>query len=255
MNARQRQKMIASYVLERGETRIDELIEVFEVSRMTIHRHVEELARQGVVRKFHGSVSAQPSSVYESLFSFRATRFPEIKKALVRAALEEIEPGEVILLDDSTTVSAIGPELSQKTPLTVVTNNLGLISSLVSVDELSLLSLGGSYHPTYNAFIGNLCADALAGLRVNTFICSASAIYDGLALIQDPHVTRVKQDMKRAARQSILLVDADKFGKVALHVFAPLTEFDLVITDAGLPDSTQQSLLDAGVTLKLVNQE
>mgnify|MGYP001794844023 FL=1 len=71
MNAEERQKAIASYVLERGDARVDELVDTFGVSRMTIHRHVEELSRQGVVRKLHGSVSAQPSGVYDILLSFR----------------------------------------------------------------------------------------------------------------------------------------------------------------------------------------
>lgn len=255
MNAAQRQKEIANYVLERGDARIDELVEVFKVSRMTIHRHAEELVRQGVVRKLHGSISAQPSGVYESLFSFRKARATEIKKKLAIAALDEIESGEVILLDDSTTVNAIGPELGKKAPLKVVTNSLGLASSLALANEISLLCLGGDYHPTYQAFIGHICETALAGLKVNTFICSTSAIENGLALIQDPQMVRAKQAMMRAARRNILLADTGKFGKVALHVFAPLTKFNLVITDTNLPDDTRQMLINDGVDLKQVMVE
>ncbi|MEM8728655.1 MAG: DeoR/GlpR family DNA-binding transcription regulator [Pseudomonadota bacterium] len=252
MNAEQRRKAIANYVLDRGDARIDELVEEFGVSRMTIHRHVEELSRQGVVRKLHGSVSAQPSGVYESLFSFRQTRATGVKQALAAEALKEIAPGEVILMDDSTTASAMGPMLSQKTPLNVVTNSLGLAAKLVQVDEISLLSLGGDYHPTYNAFIGHLCENALSGLKVNTLICSTSAVDEGMALIQDPAVTRVKQAMMRAAQRKILLVDSEKFGKVALHAFAPLSDFDLVITDEDLDAAQSATLRTEGVNLRQV---
>lgn len=252
MNAEERQKAIQAYVLDRGDARIDELVDAFGVSRMTIHRHIEELNRQGVIRKLHGSVSAQPSGVYESLFSFRKNRETEVKKALASEALNEIFPGDVILLDDSTTVSALGPILGQKAPLNVVTNSLGLAGTLVPVDDISLLSLGGDYHPTYNAFIGHLCENALAGLKVNTLICSTSAVDNGLALIQDPAVTRVKQAMMRSAKRSILLVDSGKFGKVALHAFARLSDFDLVITDDGLDAAARKELLADGVELRVV---
>lgn len=252
MNAEQRQKAIASYVLEHGAARVDELVDTFGVSRMTIHRHVEELSRQGVVRKLRGSVSAQPSGVYESLFSFRQSRATEVKKALAAEALNEIASGEVIVLDDSTTASELGPLLAQKAPLTVVTNSLGLTSTLVSVDEISVLSLGGDYHPTYQAFIGHLCENALAGLRVNTLICSTSAVDAGVALIQDPTVARVKQAMMRAAKHKVLLVDSGKFGKIALHAFAPLAAFDLVITDDGLDAETVEILQAEGVNLRKV---
>jgi len=252
MKAIDRLQAIEAYVLKHGDARIEELVAVFGVSRMTIHRHVEELSRQGVVRKLHGSVSAQPSGVYESLFTFRQTRATDIKQALAAEALNEIAPGEVILVDDSTTVGTIGPMLCQKAPLKVVTNSLGLASELVRVDEITLLSLGGDYHPTYNAFIGHLCENALAGLQVNTLICSTSAIDNGTALIQDPAVTRVKQAMMRAAKRSILLVDSSKYGKVALHAFAPLKDFDLVVTDDGLAPAASEALRADGVNLRLV---
>ena len=61
--------------------------------------------------------------------------------------------------------------------------------------------------------------------------------------------------MMRAARRNILLADTGKFGKVALHVFAPLTKFNLVITDTNLPDDTRQMLINDGVDLKQVMVE
>lgn len=252
MNAIQREKAIASYVLERGDARFNELAETFGVSRMTIHRHIERLSRQGVVRKLRGSVSAQPSSVYESLFSFRQNRAKKVKKLLATAAFEEISSGEVILIDDSTTATEVAPLLEKKTPLKVVTNSLGLFSKLVTQDNISVLALGGEYHPTYQAFIGHLCENALAGLRVNTLICSTSAVDDGMALIQDSAVTRVKQAMMRAANKKILIVDSGKFGKVALNAFAPLKAFQLVITDDGLNNETIARLRLDGVKLRVV---
>lgn len=82
MSADSRRQEIADYVIQRGEVRIDELVSAFGVSRMTIHRHAEALARQGVLRKLHGAVSAQPSGVYESLFRFRETQAAPAKRAL-----------------------------------------------------------------------------------------------------------------------------------------------------------------------------
>jgi DeoR/GlpR family transcriptional regulator of sugar metabolism len=252
MSADHRRQEIADYVIKRGEARIDELVSAFGVSRMTIHRHVDELARQGVLRKLHGAVSAQPSGVYESLFRFRQTSAAPAKRALARAAIAEIEPGQVVMLDDSTTANALGPLLTQVAPLTVVTNSLSLAQQLVDAEELKLILLGGEYHPTYNAFIGHICESALARLRVNTLICSASAIDSTAALIQDPQVVRVKQAMTAAATRRILLVDASKFGKVALHLFADLTAFDLVLVDDGLPEETARWLRAAGVNLRTV---
>jgi DeoR/GlpR family transcriptional regulator of sugar metabolism len=252
MSAGNRRQDIADYIVQHGEARIDELAAAFGVSRMTIHRHVDELARQGVLRKLHGAVSAQPSGVYESLFRFRAAHATAAKQALARAALAEIEPGQVVLIDDSTTVNAIGPLLPQVAPSTVVTNSLPLAEQLVGMDDLNLILLGGEYHRTYNAFIGHICESALEKIRVNLLVCSASAIDGTAALIQDPQVVRVKQAMAAVASRTVLLVDSSKFGKVALHLFADLADFDLVISDDGLPTEIAGSLRAAGVNLRIV---
>jgi len=253
MTPAERRKAISDFVLEQGEARIDTLVDHFGVSRMTIHRMIDELARQGVLRKLHGAVSAQPSAVYESLFTFRLGQAPDAKKRLANAAIELIEAGQSLIIDDSTTAHEIGPLLGAKTPISVVTNSLGLNTLLAPNEDISLLCTGGDFHPTYNAFIGHVCERTLDALRVNTFICSTSAVSDGIALIQDAALTRIKQAMFRAAETRILLVHSDKFEKRALHAFAALTEFDHVITDADLSDQIALPLIASGVNLMRVS--
>lgn len=248
----ERRKAIADYVLAHGEVRIETLTEEFGVSRMTIHRVIDELSRQGVIRKLHGSVSAQPSAVYEALFAFREAQGTEAKAALTRAALAHIEAGQSLMIDDSTTCQPLGAMLVERAPIHVVSNSLGLANTLAGVEGVSFLSTGGDYHPTYNAFIGHVCERALDALRVHSFVCSASAVQDGVALIHDAGLTRIKQAMFRAAEKRILLVHSDKFNKRALHAFAELSAFDHVITDDALDPATAEFLIASGVTLERV---
>lgn len=252
MTAPDRRDEIAAYVGAQGEVRIEDLVRHFGVSRMTIHRHIDQLARQGMLRKLHGAVSALPSGVYESLYRYRQTVAPVQKAALARAALAFVEPGQVILLDDSTTATGIAPLLAAKAPLTVITNSLGAAQKLTETEGIDLICLGGQYHPTYNAFIGHLCETALPRLRANLLICSASAAQGRTAFIQDPQVVRVKQAMMAASGQRLLLLDHGKFGRTALHVLDELTAFDAVLVDSALPDPEAHRLRAAGVRLHLI---
>ena len=68
-----RQQRIVDHVLAHGSASVAELVELTGVSLMTVHRDVDDLARRGLVRKFRGGVSAQPTSVFEAHSEYRRT--------------------------------------------------------------------------------------------------------------------------------------------------------------------------------------
>ncbi|WP_019995748.1 DeoR/GlpR family DNA-binding transcription regulator [Aureimonas ureilytica] len=250
-----RREEIANFVIAQGQVRIDDLIERFGVSRMTVHRHIDQLAAQGVLRKLHGAVSAQPSGIYESLFRYRTTLATPQKQALARAALDLIEPGQVVMLDDSSTAAALAPLLPERAPLTVVTNGLPVATALKEADGVDLICLGGQYHRTYDAFIGLVCESAIARLRADVLVCSASAVSGTSAFIQDGQMVRAKQAMMAASARRLLLLDDTKFGRTALHLFADLSAFDTVLASASLDAETVRRLDEAGIALRLVETE
>ena len=70
-----RQKWITEYILEQGSLEVDELSDQFQVSRMTIHRDLDELEQQGVLRKVRGGATVHPSYLFESDIRFRLSAF------------------------------------------------------------------------------------------------------------------------------------------------------------------------------------
>src|SRR5688572_17268828 len=99
--AEQRQEQISQVVLSSGSATAQELAVAFGVSLNTVHRDLDELERQGIVRKFHGGVTAQPSGVFESNVAYRLKRMLPEKRAIARHAARFVEPGMSIMLDDS----------------------------------------------------------------------------------------------------------------------------------------------------------
>ena len=109
-----RKRLITDAVLASGSATAQDLANQFGVSLVTIHRDLDELERRGVVRKFHGGVSAQPSGVFESQMPYRLASMTAEKEANAQAALGFVEPGMSILLDDSTTVLAMIDGLAER---------------------------------------------------------------------------------------------------------------------------------------------
>ncbi|MFJ1611953.1 DeoR/GlpR family DNA-binding transcription regulator [Streptomyces sp. NPDC088251] len=237
-----RQASIAEYVLAQGEVSAAELAERFEVSLMTIHRDLDELERQGVVRKFRGGVTAQPSGVFESNVSYRLKTMRAEKAAVADRALRLIEPGMAVMLDDSTSTLEIARRLRSITPLTVVTNFLEAINLLSQERGIHLMGLGGDFDPLHSSFLGVSCVEAVQSLQVDICFTSTSAVSGGFAYHQEQHIVSVKRAMLDSASRNVLLLDHSKLGRVALHRLAPLSRFDLLLVDDGASDRALREL-------------
>ncbi|MGW2341616.1 DeoR/GlpR family DNA-binding transcription regulator [Streptomyces sp. NPDC001661] len=246
-----RQERIRDRVLELGSARIEDLARELGVSVMTIHRDLDRLADEGWLRKTRGAATAQQSVLFESNVRYRTTQQGEAKKALAGAALEHIDRGQAILLDDSTTSLALARALPESGPLTVITNFLAIVNALAGRPGIELISLGGSYDPHYDAFQGMATCDHIKPLRADTVFISTSAVADGHCYHQSQEAILVKRALLEAAQRRILLVDHTKFRKRALHRVAPLSDFDLVIVDDRISAAELEALREDGVTVQV----
>jgi DeoR/GlpR family transcriptional regulator of sugar metabolism len=251
----QRQERIAELVLKQPFSAAKDLAERFDVSLMTIHRDLDELEAHGVLRKVRGGATPQPSSLFESNVRYRLTVASEEKQALARAALLQIEPGQAVLIDESTTGLALARLLPGRIPLTVITNSLSVMQELRTVRDIKLIVLGGDYWPRHEAFCGLACEAAVSALRADVLFMSTTAISGGVAYQPDQDMAIAKRAMIAAAARRVLLVDHTKFGRVALHRLAPLTDFDLVITDYGIGEVGLRQLREAQVRYEVVTRE
>lgn len=230
-----RQRLITERVVAQGSCTAQELATEFQVSIMTIHRDLDELQRRGIVRKFHGGVTAQPSGVFEARMSHRMTSRTAEKSTIAHAALKYVEPGMSIILDDSTTILHMIPGLADRTPLYVATTFLGGIRALADLIEdgdLRIIGIGGRYDSLHDSFVGAQAVDQISSIRADALFMSTSSISTLDAYHQEEHIMSLKRAMVSAATKRYLLADHTKLGKFALHKIVPLTEFDLIITDA-----------------------
>ena len=206
---------------EQESASADELAQQFTVSRVTIHRDLDQPAAAHCVRKTHGGATILSSVVFEGTFNYRARRHQEEKRALAAHIASLIEPEMTVISDDSTTTAALGEFLHAREPLAIAANAESLVSSLIRHEEISVICIGGHYNVVTGVFLGVDCEMALERLRADLGVFSAAA-------------SRAKIAMKAAAELSFLSCDLTKFGKLALHLFGRRKEFDCIVTTAGV---------------------
>jgi DeoR/GlpR family transcriptional regulator of sugar metabolism len=252
MTPEERRHEIVKLVQNGKTVQLDELAERLGVSRMTIHRDLDLLASRGLLRKERGGATAESSLLFESNFHFRMQFGQEEKRALARAARALIEPGNVIMIDDSTTTLAICDELETIEHVTVITNSLAVCERLRGWANVHLILTGGSYNDTFQGFYGLVCEQTVSKLRADwAFLSAPSAI--GTSLYhQDQEVIRVKRALMNSAERKVMLLASAKFKRRALNHLAELEEFDRVFIDKQLDDASAQRLSQAGIAFELV---
>lgn len=232
-----------------GSVDLEDLAQRFDISKMTVHRDLDELEGSGLLRKIRGGATIDPGTQFESNFYFREKQGVASKVAIARAALRHIEPGATVIINDGSTAAVLGKMVADLRPLTVITNNAAVIEGLSGLPGITLMALGGTFSRKYNGFFGKLTEDALHGLRVDVAFISSPAVSGTEVFHMDETVTRTKRAMMGAAARSVLLVNHARMESQALHKFADLNEFVDIITDARPPDAVFNKLGSLRLTL------
>lgn len=238
-----------------GAVDLDDLARRFAVSKMTIHRDLDELETAGLLRKIRGGATIESGTRFESEFRFRERQGGAAKAAMARSALDLVEPGMTVMINDGSMAAVLGAQLGAKRPLTVITNNAAVMDTLKGEAGITLIALGGVYSSKFNAFFGKLTEDALANLRADIAFISSPAVSGLEVFHMDDSVVGTKRAMMAAASQTCLLVNHSRFGQTALYRLAGLSEFDHIITDQPPEAQAMAALQGAGLPLTFANSK
>lgn len=231
-----RQRRILDHVLAAGQASVADIARLTGRSVMTVHRDLDDLANRQLLRRFHGGVSALPTSMFESSSEFRLQRNTAAKRALARAAADLVEPGMSIMLDDSTTVLGVAELLRDKAPLTVITNYRQVLERLQDAVEIRLILIGGQYSRTHDSFIGPPDQTNVDSYAVDIAFQSTSTMDASMTYHQEQEIVSMKRTMLRCGTRRVLLMDGSKVGHTSLHRFVPVSAFsDVLLTDDADP--------------------
>ena len=259
MNAIERQRQIVNLALEQGSISIPEICSEFDVSEMTARRDLNELDRQGLLRRVHGGAIASLGRSYEPPFQTRSTKNQELKTAIGRKASALVYDGDSIALDVGTTTLEIVPGLKDKRNLTIITAGLPIANLVVSTLSLGtnarLILTGGILRAHEHSMTGSIPERVYQDFHVDkAFIgIGGLSLEDGLTEynIED---TEIKRVLIRGAREKIVVADSTKFGVTTFATVGPLNAVDKIVTDSGAPPAMVEELRKMGIDVILVDQ-
>jgi DeoR/GlpR family transcriptional regulator of sugar metabolism len=248
----QRLATIIELISRKGSISIKELEEIFNVSRMTIHRDLARLEKEGILRRVKGGAILSRSTSAELTFSLREQRNREKKLLIGNRATNLVEDGTAIAVDASTTALHFVRCLKRRqfSNLIVVTTGIKTALELIGEHGIQVILCGGLVREISLSLVGKLASLALKNFHcVKAFISGEGLTFENGVTASNVLEVESKQELMESASESVLLLDSSKFGKTAFVTIAPVESFNIIITDAGIPDSFKRGIVERGVKL------
>ncbi|MFC5450331.1 DeoR/GlpR family DNA-binding transcription regulator [Paenibacillus aestuarii] len=249
MNPLRRYEIIMEVLLAQKEVTVVELSERLEVTGKTIREDLAKLEEKGLLVRVHGGAVLAQSDQFGILSAKEPiVKYENEKTEIAELALRYIQPRDIIALDGGSTTLEIARKLDNQ-PLTVVTNDLFIISELVYKDQIRLVVPGG--YRLRNMLAGPEAAQYIRRLNIQKTFLSATGVHlqHGFTIYTNDLV-----DFKRALIDASATVygvaDHYKFGQCALRTFATLSEVSMILTDSALPAATSEQFRQAGVPVE-----
>lgn len=232
MLAAERRNLILEKVYENKKVIVSELSRDFKVSEETIRRDLEKLEEDGHVIKGYGGAVINEKGSIDLPFNVRQKSNAEGKQKMAELISREIEDGDHIILDASTTAVFIAKSIKQKNRLTVITNSIENLLELSDVAGWNIISTGGMLNAGSMSLVGKKAAEGVASYNADKLFLSCKGIdlEKGVTDGNDETVY-VKQKMLDAAAKVYLAVDSTKFERVAFSQICGVSDIDVIITD------------------------
>ncbi|GIN69592.1 HTH-type transcriptional regulator IolR [Bacillus sp. J14TS2] len=228
----QRINKIKAYVTEHKSVSLDELTNVFKVSKNTIRRDIQELVEKGYLKKVYGGVTVDDdkSAKLESFYD-RQVRSQSEKEKIGKAAADYVKDGDIIFIDSGTTTIGMTEYIKEK-EITVITNNLNFIIRALPYKNLNVITAGGILERKTNSFGSLKYMDVLNAYNINkSFMASTGVSLLNGVTNASPLESELKTSIVNRSSEVFLLVDHDKFDKYGLMTYSQLEDIDYVITD------------------------
>lgn len=259
MKQNARRERIYGLLLARKRVTVNELCQECGASEATIRRDLQEMEKNGLLRRVHGGAELLKTTFFDSEareLTLREKLLLNIKakRQIGKAAAELVEDDDRIFLEAGSTVMQMIPYLWGKRDLVVVTNCLAVAEEVAKNTNIRMILAGGEYRPTSMAMAGPVAESCLQQIFSQIYVDKLFMGADGVTLeegVTTPSLdeSRVGLLLIKMVKKKILLADSTKFGRVDLCRFAPVEAFDTIVTDSGISPDLVKGLKKKGIEL------
>ena len=245
---RKRRDGICRLLEERDILSISKLSSILNLSKNTVRRDLDYLAKEKKIIKTHGGAIIQSTKNYEPPYMIRSLKMMEQKKAIGKAAAFLVPENTLIFIDVGTTLLELAKNLPTDKNISVITNWIPITKELGKKMLSNIFLLGGKVNCREMSITGNYSLRFLDNFNIEICFIGVGGISidNGLTdyIVEE---IEIKKQMIQRANKKIILADHTKFNKTAPMKICDLSKIDKIITSEGLDNKDRIEIEKQGV--------
>jgi len=253
MLSEERRRKILELLEHDGRVLVSDLARRFATSLITVRKDLEQLQRDGRIKRAHGgalpvdSIALRDPTLHEKEQLHRKE-----KLRIAAAAAKLVRPGQVIILDSGTTTTAVARAVKDVRNLTVVTNAVNIAADLAGTGVEVMLT-GGMLRKNSFSLVGPLAEETIQQITADLLFLAVDG-FDVEYGLTTPNLqeAKVNRMMVESAKRSVVVCDSSKFGRRSLSQITVASAVNQVITDSGVSTKDLRELRNAGVKVTVV---
>lgn len=237
MITEERKIRIMEIIRQDGFISIKQIMSMFDISRSSAMRDLDELEKQGLIVRQRGGASIEQSDVLMSQFNELSTHDKqynkrEQKKRICKYASNLIKDGSNIYIDSGSTVLYLLDYIKDR-EVNIITPNTVLLSYIPNDFKGKIILLDGEYFPKYECVGGTITGMSILNYHFDYAFLTANGIDFNTQEVSG-FVVPFSENKKLVINRSDhveLLVDYSKKGISGLTTWAHFDDFEHIYVD------------------------
>ncbi len=244
-----RKNKIKEIIIEKKSVTVSELSSFFNVTEETIRRDLQQLEKEGFLKKIYGGAYIDESVQSDVSVNLRENILVKDKEIIAKECVPFIKDGDSIFLDASTTSFYIATKITKKN-ITVITNSLKIATKLSNSNNIKLLLIGGIYDRHSMSFLGASVQQDMRRYFVDKAFISCRSVHMKFGITDsNDQQAEIRKIAIEHSNQTFLVVDHTKLDKTSFSLISPISAVNTMVVNRPLSQEWIELLDGQGIQL------
>ncbi|ALE01677.1 DeoR/GlpR family DNA-binding transcription regulator [Candidatus Pseudothioglobus singularis] len=255
MDLTARQAEISDLLRQEEFITVESLADRFSVTTQTVRRDINVLCDYGQAKRKHGGV--EPLSTDGNLaYGTRQVLNRVAKRSIAKEVANQIPNGSSISLGIGTTPEMVVRALLKHKNLKIYTNNLIIAQTASTNSSFEVYSSGGRIRSGDFDMVGSPVENFFNSYKTDFGIFGVAGVdNDGVLLDFSDEEVQIRRVILDNCRESLLVLDHEKFGRIAHVRGGQIEEVTKVFCDQNPPNEIIQIIDDSESQLIICDKE